>query len=226
MAGKEEEKKLEECSVSRHSIYKENIDGFLQQGDIFKQAQTNFSTDPQTTISVQTLLAPEQDRSNLLVRGKLSCRTENFIYPCCDKCHRLTTAEYSLSPSAIPVTKLGPPSQVYDDSSEIKVTAFRNEGEKIMQMPANHFLGLMFVVLHFYLCRAKCEMTRVVVDVGDGATHVVLVADGYVIGSSIKSIPIAGKHVTRFIQQLMKEMLRLSIVMVLCAGLVMYFKES
>ncbi|KAE9454173.1 hypothetical protein C3L33_13922, partial [Rhododendron williamsianum] len=45
----------------------------------------------------------------------------------------------------------------------------------------------------------------VVVDIGDGATHVVPVADGYVIGSSIKSIPIAGKDVTLFIQQLMRE---------------------
>lgn len=47
-------------------------------------------------------------------------------------------------------------------------------------------------------------MTGVVVDIGDGATHIVPVADGYVIGSSIKSIPIAGKDVTRFVQQLMK----------------------
>ncbi|KAJ6793010.1 actin-related protein 3 [Iris pallida] len=31
---------------------------------------------------------------------------------------------------------------------------------------------------------SKCEMTGVVVDVGDGATHIVPVADGYVIGSS------------------------------------------
>lgn len=41
-------------------------------------------------------------------------------------------------------------------------------------------------------------------DIGDGATHVVPVADGYVIGSSIKSIPIAGRDVTLFIQQLMR----------------------
>jgi len=44
----------------------------------------------------------------------------------------------------------------------------------------------------------------VVVDIGDGATHVVPVADGYVIGSSIKSVPIAGKDVTLFVQQLMR----------------------
>ncbi|KAJ8548335.1 hypothetical protein K7X08_030804 [Anisodus acutangulus] len=48
-------------------------------------------------------------------------------------------------------------------------------------------------------------MTGVVVDVGDGATHVVPIADGYVIGSSIKSIPIAGRDVTLFIQQFMRE---------------------
>nr|DAD46180.1 TPA_asm: hypothetical protein HUJ06_004410 [Nelumbo nucifera] len=42
------------------------------------------------------------------------------------------------------------------------------------------------------------------VDVGDGATHVVPVADGYIIGSSIKSIPICGKDVTLFVQQLMR----------------------
>lgn len=34
----------------------------------------------------------------------------------------------------------------------------------------------------------KCEMTGVVVDVGDGATHIVPVADGYVIGSSISNL--------------------------------------
>ncbi|KAF5198754.1 Actin-related protein [Thalictrum thalictroides] len=38
---------------------------------------------------------------------------------------------------------------------------------------------------------SKCEMTGVVVDVGDGATDVVPFADGYVIGSSIKSIPLS-----------------------------------
>lgn len=52
---------------------------------------------------------------------------------------------------------------------------------------------------------SKCEMTGVVVDVGDGATHIVPVADGYVIGSSIKSIPISGRDVTLFVQQLMRE---------------------
>ena len=60
-------------------------------------------------------------------------------------------------------------------------------------------------------------MTGVVVDVGDGATHIVPVADGYVIGSSIKSIPIAGKDVTLFIQQLMRVYyLRLLFILSFC----------
>lgn len=50
----------------------------------------------------------------------------------------------------------------------------------------------------------QLEMTGVVVDAGDGMTHVVPVADGYVIGSSIKSIPIAGRDLSNFVQQLMR----------------------
>ena len=50
----------------------------------------------------------------------------------------------------------------------------------------------------------QCEMTGVVLDSGDGTTHVVPVVEGYVIGSSIKTIPIAGRDLTLFIQQLMK----------------------
>jgi len=48
-------------------------------------------------------------------------------------------------------------------------------------------------------------LTGTVIDSGDGVTHVIPVAEGYVIGSSIKHIPIAGKDITGFIQQLMLE---------------------
>lgn len=43
------------------------------------------------------------------------------------------------------------------------------------------------------------------IDSGDGVTHVIPVADGFVIGSAIKSVPIAGKDLTLFVQQLMRE---------------------
>ena len=48
-------------------------------------------------------------------------------------------------------------------------------------------------------------LTGCVVDSGDGVTHVIPVVDGYVIGSCIKHIPIAGRDITYFIQSLLRE---------------------
>ncbi|KAJ8898090.1 hypothetical protein PR048_003450 [Dryococelus australis] len=48
-------------------------------------------------------------------------------------------------------------------------------------------------------------LTGIVVDSGDGVTHVIPVAEGYVIGSCIKHIPIAGRNITYFIQSLLRE---------------------
>jgi actin-related protein 3 len=48
-------------------------------------------------------------------------------------------------------------------------------------------------------------LTGTVIDSGDGVTHVIPVAEGYVIGSSIKHIPIAGRDLTLFTQQLLRE---------------------
>lgn len=49
------------------------------------------------------------------------------------------------------------------------------------------------------------SMTGLVIDSGDGVTHCIPVADGYVIGSCIKHIPIAGRDVTYFIQKILRE---------------------
>ncbi|KAK0177045.1 hypothetical protein PV327_002979 [Microctonus hyperodae] len=48
-------------------------------------------------------------------------------------------------------------------------------------------------------------LTGIVVDSGDGVTHVIPVASGFVIGSCIKHIPIAGRDITYFIQSLLRE---------------------
>eukprot|EP00732_Lithocolla_globosa_P002363 Lithocolla_globosa_v1_NODE_1533_length_2508_cov_1637.233184.p1 type:complete len:415 gc:universal NODE_1533_length_2508_cov_1637.233184:1663-419(-) len=48
-------------------------------------------------------------------------------------------------------------------------------------------------------------LTGTVIDSGDGVTHVIPVAEGYVIGSAIKHIPIAGRSITQFVQQLLRE---------------------
>jgi len=49
------------------------------------------------------------------------------------------------------------------------------------------------------------SMTGTVVDSGDGVTHIIPVSDGYVIGSCIKHIPIAGRDITDFVYNLQKE---------------------
>ena len=49
------------------------------------------------------------------------------------------------------------------------------------------------------------NLTGTVVDSGEGSTHEIPVVDGYVIGSSIKTIPFAGKDLTQFVLNLLKE---------------------
>lgn len=53
--------------------------------------------------------------------------------------------------------------------------------------------------------KSERTLTGTVVDSGDGVTHIIPVAEGYVIGSSIKHIPIAGRDITYFVQQLLRE---------------------
>ena len=48
-------------------------------------------------------------------------------------------------------------------------------------------------------------LTGTIIDSGDGVTHIIPVAEGYVIGSCIKHIPIAGRDITYFVQQLLRE---------------------
>merc|ERR1712226_1597 len=50
----------------------------------------------------------------------------------------------------------------------------------------------------------KRSLTGTVIDSGAGVTHVIPVYEGYVIGSSIKHIPIAGRSITAFVQTLLK----------------------
>jgi len=54
--------------------------------------------------------------------------------------------------------------------------------------------------------KAKSQsLTGTVIDSGDGVTHIIPVSDGYVIGSCIKHIPIAGRDITDFVFNLQKD---------------------
>jgi actin-related protein 3 len=48
-------------------------------------------------------------------------------------------------------------------------------------------------------------LTGTVIDSGDGVTHVFPVSDGFVIGSCVRHIPLAGKDITKFILQHLRD---------------------
>ncbi|KII62988.1 Actin-related protein 3 [Thelohanellus kitauei] len=52
---------------------------------------------------------------------------------------------------------------------------------------------------------SKRTLTGTVIDSGDGVTHVIPVSEGYVIGSCIKHIPIAGRDITNFVLQMLRD---------------------
>mmetsp|Transcript_10718 Transcript_10718/g.15671 ORF Transcript_10718/g.15671 Transcript_10718/m.15671 type:complete len:432 (+) Transcript_10718:125-1420(+) len=49
------------------------------------------------------------------------------------------------------------------------------------------------------------KRTGAVIDSGDGITNVVPIYEGYVVGSSIRKIPVAGRDVTEFIKQMLRD---------------------
>ena len=49
------------------------------------------------------------------------------------------------------------------------------------------------------------DLTGLVIDSGDGVTHVFPVASGFTIGSCVKHIPLAGRDVTKFVHQMQKD---------------------
>ena len=60
-------------------------------------------------------------------------------------------------------------------------------------------IGVQAVLALYAYWDGKSSVTGTVVDSGDGVTHVIPVTDGYVSGSAVREIPIAGKDVTRVI---------------------------
>lgn len=49
------------------------------------------------------------------------------------------------------------------------------------------------------------SLSGTVIDSGDGVTHVFPVSNGFVIGSCVKHIPLAGRDITKFILQHLRD---------------------
>jgi actin-related protein 2 len=54
-----------------------------------------------------------------------------------------------------------------------------------------------------FYCTAQGLLTGVVVDTGDGVTHVVPVFDGFVPQNLIRRLDVAGRHVTQYLNKLL-----------------------
>lgn len=73
---------------------------------------------------------------------------------------------------------------------------------------------------------SKNVFTGTVIDSGDGVTHVIPVVEGYAIGSAIKHIPLAGRDVTHFVQQLLRDRVDLNLPPELTLEAARKIKES
>lgn len=58
--------------------------------------------------------------------------------------------------------------------------------------------AVLALISNCYLTKNK-DLTGTVLDSGDGITHIIPISDGFVIGSCIKHIPLAGKDISNFI---------------------------
>ncbi|KAL0216429.1 hypothetical protein P9112_008613 [Eukaryota sp. TZLM1-RC] len=50
----------------------------------------------------------------------------------------------------------------------------------------------------------KVPITGTIIDSGDGVTHIIPIVEGYVVGSAIKHIPLAGRDITQFIAKMLR----------------------
>jgi actin-related protein 3 len=114
-----------------------------------------------------------------------------------------------VDPSEHRVILTEPPSNTPENREQIAEIMFETFGVKGL------FIGVQ-AALALYAQIAKSgdtdgktnlgsDMTGTVIDAGDGVTHVFPVCDSYVIASCVKSLPLAGRDITKFILQQLKD---------------------
>jgi len=69
------------------------------------------------------------------------------------------------------------------------------------------YIGMqaMLAVAASWTNKGEKTLTGCVVDSGDGVTHVIPVIEGYPISNAIQNVPVAGKEMTSFIAEILKE---------------------
>ncbi|CAD8081161.1 unnamed protein product [Paramecium sonneborni] len=95
------------------------------------------------------------------------------------------------------------PPENRENIAEIFFETFNAKGLHISVQAVLSLFSSAFAPVNEY--QKTAGLTGMVLDSGDGVTHCIPVSDGYVIGSCIKHIPLAGRDITQFVQNLLKE---------------------
>lgn len=111
---------------------------------------------------------------------------EYFLHGCFSQYLRL-------DPSQRPCVLTEPPLNSHENREQIAEVMFETFSAPSL------FIGVQPVLALYSYWDACSPMTGLVVDSGDGATHIFPVTDGYVSGASVRELPLAGKDVTRLI---------------------------
>lgn len=90
-------------------------------------------------------------------------------------------------------------------TAEIMFETFNVPGLYIAVQAVLALVAAIYSPENYAKAGKQTRMTGTVIDSGDGATHIIPVVDGYVIGSRIKHIPLAGRDVTNFIIQMLRD---------------------
>lgn len=95
-----------------------------------------------------------------------------------------------------------PPMNPPENREQIAEIFFETFNAKGLYIGVQAVLALLS---HYYNTGKKDSLTGTVLDSGDGVTHVIPIADGYVIGSCIKHIPLAGRDITNFFMNMLRD---------------------
>ncbi|KAL4443112.1 hypothetical protein ABPG74_002179 [Tetrahymena malaccensis] len=98
-----------------------------------------------------------------------------------------------------------PPMNPPENRENIAEIFFETFNAKSIYIGVQAVLALYSNQMHEQNAQTGNKLTGCVLDSGDGVTHIIPVSDGYVIGSCIKHIPLAGRDITNFIAQMIRD---------------------
>lgn len=173
-------------------LYREDRDhtSTASRGGIFP-VTSSFAPYPLTCIGNQAIKESMSDvtgSTKPILDGRVNdwSDLESFIQ-CC------YTQHLKIDPTDRPCILTEPPLNPSSNREKLAEVMFEVFGVPSM------FIGVQAVMALYAYWDGRSAVTGTVVDSGDGVTHVIPVTDGYVAGTAVREIPIAGKDVTRIV---------------------------